>query len=138
MIVRRYMQPPPASPGAVTAAIAAERDGLEISTLLVGAALHDADWRAVQALCLTLLDVGDRDLAGTAAICLGHLARIHRTLDVDAVLPALLRHLNDPATGGTVEDALEDIDQFLDRSSAAAPGRGSSDRDTFPGPADER
>jgi hypothetical protein len=47
-----------------------------------------------------------------AAICLGHLARIHGTLDLDVVEPALERVLRDPNTTGDVQDALDDIRVF--------------------------
>jgi hypothetical protein len=49
--------------------------------------LNDPAWRAVQDLCLDLLTGLDRQLAAVAATLPGHLARIHRTLDVDRVVP---------------------------------------------------
>ncbi|PYC73334.1 hypothetical protein C7C45_06510 [Micromonospora arborensis] len=80
---------------------------------MVGLALHDADWRWCQDFYLRVLDHPEEDVRATAAICLGHLARIHHQLDTDIVLPALRARLRDPEVGGTVEDAIADIEQFL-------------------------
>jgi len=75
--------------------------------------LADSDPRAVQDLCLRLLDGGDRPLAAVAATCLGHLARIHRQLDTDAVTAALDRQRGDELVGPRAEDALDDIDLYM-------------------------
>lgn len=117
---RRYAEPPPATATQVSAALTAHAPAPEVSALLVGAALHD-DWRAVQDLCLNLLDGADAELAATAATCLGHLARIHGVLDVDRVRPALTARLNDPLVGGHAEDALDDLDHFLPPSTDSEP-----------------
>ncbi|TQJ26143.1 HEAT repeat protein [Micromonospora sp. A202] len=109
---RSYYEPAPATHDTVTAALAAG----DIDTLtdsMVGLALHDADWRWCQDFYLRVLDHPEEDVRATAAICLGHLARIHHQLDTDRVLPALRARLRDPEVGGTVEDAIADIEQFL-------------------------
>ncbi|MEU1645507.1 hypothetical protein ABZ422_05865 [Micromonospora zamorensis] len=109
---RSYYEPAPATHDTATAALAAG----DIDTLtdsMVGLALHDADWRWCQDFYLRVLDHPEEDVRATAAICLGHLARIHHQLDTDKVLPALHARLRDPKVGGTVEDAIADIEQFL-------------------------
>lgn len=53
------------------------------------------------------------DLRLNAATCLGHLARIHKNLDLGLVLPKLLPLKGDAAIGPLVEDALQDIRFFL-------------------------
>lgn len=113
MSAPRYEQPAPASADEVRAAIRGE-DDREVADLLVGAALHDPDLRAVQDLCLDLLAGPDRDLAAVAAACLGHLARIHGTLDTDRVVPALTAARHDPTIGPRADDALDDLETFLD------------------------
>lgn len=80
---------------------------------LVRLTFHEPDWRWVQDECLTLADHPDVAVRGLALTCLGHLARIHRTLDLDRVLPCLRRRLLDPEVAGRAEDALDDIDIFL-------------------------
>jgi hypothetical protein len=51
-------------------------------------------------------------IRGVAATCLGHVARIHRRIDREFVVPALTRLKSDPEVGGCAEDALEDIETF--------------------------
>jgi hypothetical protein len=48
-----------------------------------------------------------------AATCLGHLAIIHRQLDIELVLPRLAEMKSDAQVAARVEDALEDIKFFL-------------------------
>ena len=90
-------------------------DVLSRSKALLSLALYDPDWRWVQNLSLALIDDPDANLKGTAALALAHLARIHRTLDLDAVLPALERLKNDEVIGARVEDALSDIEIYIKR-----------------------
>ena len=108
----RYEEPVPATPADVDAAL--DRGDAEAAArALVGAAFHHPHRRAVQDLCLRLLDGDDRPLAAVAATCLGHLARIHGELDTDVVRAALERHRGDALVGPRAEDALDDIDQYL-------------------------
>lgn len=80
---------------------------------LLSAAYFDPDWRWVQAACLRFLDHTDMRVRSTAAICLGHIARIHKNLDLDLVLSKLLPLKADVAIRPSVEVALEDIRFFL-------------------------
>jgi len=48
-----------------------------------------------------------------AVTALGHLARIHRTLDLDRVLPVLAQISGEVEPAGTVEDAMDDIRLFI-------------------------
>lgn len=65
--------------------IIAAGDPAAIGTALLRLALHEADWRFVQDLCITLSDNPDVWVRRNCATALGHLARIHRRLDVDKV-----------------------------------------------------
>lgn len=85
----------------------------EACDALVGVALHDADWRWVQAWCITLLKSKNVAVKGLAATCLGHLARIHRQLDLEVAAPALAEAFEDVEIQGRVEDALSDIKMFM-------------------------
>ena len=85
-----------------------------ITDALLSAAYYDSDWRWVQELCLRFMHHADRGIRSNAVICLGHVARIHKTLDVDVVLPQLAAlKAEDPAIAPWVEDAVEDIRFFL-------------------------
>ncbi len=80
---------------------------------LLSAAYYDPDWRWVQGVCLRFLDHAEVAVRSNAATCLGHIARIHKTLDLELVLTRLLPLKRDAAIGPWVEDALEDIRFFL-------------------------
>jgi len=80
---------------------------------LLSAAYYEPDWRWVQGICLRFLDHADAGVRSNAATCLGHIARIHKQLDIDLVLPKLLALRGDTAVGPWVEDALADIRFFL-------------------------
>ena len=88
-------------------------DDLAICRVLVSLAFHDPDCRWVQQLCLDYLQSSKWELRSISATCLGHLARIHRTLDMDLVLPALSEAASDPRVRPYVDDAIDDIRQFV-------------------------
>lgn len=85
----------------------------QICETLIRVALHDPDWRWVQSQCLSFLDGPDPALQSVAIICLGHLARIHRTLELDTVVPRLVSLLNDEMLSGSAHDTLDDIAIFI-------------------------
>ncbi|HET8627249.1 MAG TPA: hypothetical protein VFL91_07510 [Thermomicrobiales bacterium] len=108
----RFHDVPPISREEATAAFATGR-GEAICAALVAVTFHDPDWRWVQAHCLRLAQHRDDAVRAVAATCLGHLARIHRALEADVVLPVLRGLAKDPAVCGYAEDALDDVRQFL-------------------------
>lgn len=91
----------------------ASADVEQINDALISLTYHDDDRRWVEGQCLALLDHPDSDVRGLAATCLGHIARIHRELDRNRVLPALDALRNDPLVGGRAQDALDDIAVYL-------------------------
>lgn len=86
----------------------------EVSEALISLALYEEDWRWVQELALQYLEHPDADLRMTAATALGHIARLHGTLDTARVVPALRTLLSDPRTAGRASDALDDIEMFTE------------------------
>lgn len=88
-------------------------DGTEIADALLSAAYYDSDWKWVQGQCLTLSRHEDKNVRWVAAICFGHLARIHRQLDLELVLQRLVEMRSDPLVAAAANDALEDIRFFL-------------------------
>ncbi|TME29876.1 MAG: hypothetical protein E6I66_10580 [Chloroflexi bacterium] len=112
MTDRRFQKVDPIS--RETAAKVFTEGGAEArAAALLSLAYHDPDWRWVQNTCLELF--GDRsvEVRAMAALCLGHLARIHRSLDLERVLPALESQVDDPVVGPRARDALDDISVFM-------------------------
>jgi hypothetical protein len=66
-----------------------------------------------RSLCLESLDDPAVDVRAMAASCLGHLARIHRGLDLHRVAPALIAGLETAVVGSRARDALDDIETFI-------------------------
>src|SRR5262245_59198295 len=81
-------------------------DAERICHALVAVAFHEPDWRWAQDRCLELLDDRDPNVSGLAATCLGHVARIHGTLDKERVVSALRNKMDNQQIVGIVEDAL--------------------------------
>ena len=88
-------------------------DPARMTTAIIAAALHDRDQPYVESLIVRFLQHNDPDVRRAAALAAGHVARIHRALSVDRLVPLLERLLSDPQVGGTAQDALDDIRMFL-------------------------
>jgi hypothetical protein len=84
----------------------------EVCCALVSLAFHESDWLWVQNQCLYFLENDNKNIAGVAATCLGHLARIHRKIEKAKVMAALKLHLSNAEIAGVIEDALDDILMF--------------------------
>ena len=88
-------------------------DTTKIMDALLSAAYYDPDWKWVQNQCLRFLLHKDRGVRSLSATCLGHVARIHKQLDLEIVLSRLADLKQDPEIGGSVQDALDDIKFYL-------------------------
>lgn len=84
----------------------------DICKALVSIALHEKDWRWAQDRCLELLESKNVEVGAVAATCLGHIARIHKKIDKDRVIPALENFGINSSMFGIVEDAMDDISMF--------------------------
>jgi hypothetical protein len=85
----------------------------KIGESLLGLVNADPDPGWLQELCLTLINHSDLPVRQVAVTSLGHVARIHRT--IDPRVPPILESLRgDPGLGGRAEDALEDVAAFVD------------------------
>ncbi len=91
----------------------AEGDDDAVQETIVALTLHDADGTWVQDHCLALKDHPSWQARATAMTCLGHIARIHRSIDIDRVLPPLRSAMSDPRTAGYAEQAIEDIEIYV-------------------------
>lgn len=87
-----------------------------VCTALISVAFYELDWKWAQDKFLHFLDNDNPEIRGLAAICLGHLARIHKKLEKEKVICALRNHLGDDLISGQVEDALSDVEFYLGRT----------------------
>ncbi len=87
-------------------------DSHTVTEAILRLALHDPDGTWVTDRALELLQNPNTDIRSVAATALGHIARIHHTIDTERVVPALQRLANNPDTAGRAEDALDDIAMF--------------------------
>lgn len=106
-----YREPSPGSRDDLLEAIATT-SGLELAEAMVSAAFYIDDGEWLQARFLELLESPDPGIRAAAATCLGHVARIHRRLDVAVVRPRVEKLLGNPRTAGFAQTALDDIDDF--------------------------
>lgn len=88
-------------------------DSKEICANLVSLALNDTHWKWVQQKCIDYSDDPDPEVRGVAVTCLGHIARLHRELDVDVVVPVIQRLMHDPEVAGRAKDAWDDLSLYL-------------------------
>lgn len=86
----------------------------EICYALIRLVYHDPDWKWLQEKCMEMSQVSDLDVAGLAVTCLGHIARIHCTLELERVLPVLKALRARPELAGIVDDAFDDIEMYMD------------------------
>ena len=94
----------------------ASGDGPRIGRALLSLALNGKDWEYAESRCLDFITHPDVWVRRNACTSLGHLARLHGALHLDRVFPALLAARSDPETSGYAEDALSDIQVFMDAS----------------------
>lgn len=74
--------------------------------------ISDPDW--IQEKCVDAIEngVGD-DVKGLGITCIGHVARMYGKVDKEKVIPVLERMLGDESLAGRAQDALDDIDTFV-------------------------
>ncbi len=85
----------------------------EVREVLVAIAFNESDWVWVQEKCLEFSRHPSWSVRAVATTCLGHLARIHHTLDLPRVLERLKELRADPLTADYAEHALEDIKRYI-------------------------
>lgn len=93
-------------------------DARVVREALVAIALNESDWRWAQERCLQLTHHRDVTVRAVAVTCIGHIARIHREVDLNAIRLRLDELILDAELAPFVENALEDIALFTttDRS----------------------
>jgi hypothetical protein len=86
-----------------------------VAKALYAATKHEEDWRWVQNQCLEGLKSPEFSVRWAAATCLGDLAFLRRTLDIDTVLPALEMATRDPQISDPAHFNLSVVKQFSQR-----------------------
>ena len=79
---------------------------------LVRATLSAEDLGWAEEKCIQLARDQSLEVRGAALTCLGHIARIRRSVDLSRVRPILEEASQDPDLAGMVEDVWDDIEMF--------------------------
>lgn len=108
----KYEEMPPIQRDLATVELASG-DPERVSRALVQLAFHESDRVWLEDVIAAHLSAPDPWIRGLAATCAGHVARIHRDLDVVRLVPLIERLGDDPDTVGRMEDALDDIAMFV-------------------------
>lgn len=89
----------------------ASGDNARIIDALLSITFSTEDWKWCQDQCLMFLrdDTVDISVQKTAVICLGHIARMHRCIDVAVVTAQLKTALTNPLLAAYAAVALDDI-----------------------------
>jgi hypothetical protein len=94
----------------------AGNDPRSIARTLIAIGLHDEDWPWVQRHALKYLPHESEVVVSAAILSLAHTARVNRAIDKDLVIPALQSIANDSRYTGKAQDAMDDIDMFVEDS----------------------
>ncbi len=91
----------------------ADRDTTCQTLVRVATTVSDRAWAEKE--CLRFATHKDAFVRGVAASCLGHLARIHKQIDEDRVIPVVRQLLqdSDPQTRAIAEDTVDDFSMYL-------------------------
>lgn len=114
----KYEELPPITHDELEQALAS-KSAEDAAVALLRMALNDPNWAWAEKKCLAALHDGRAPVRAAAVTGLGHLARIHRKVTKEAVIPELQKLKGHPELGGLAEDALEDILIFTAASSSS-------------------
>lgn len=107
-----YREPTAMTRSAFSAAVLSD-DGPRIAEALVGLVHNEPDGEWLQEVCSRLLDHRQPVVRAAGVTALGHVARLHRSLDQDQVRHRLEQlSQSEPELAGRIEDALDDIEMF--------------------------
>jgi hypothetical protein len=90
-------------------------DPAELLYAVLSAALHSDDQRWAESVCLRLSNHENFNVRGNAIQGLGHIARIHGSLNEIKVKPVIEAVFNDQSdyVRGQADDAADDVEFFL-------------------------
>jgi|SRR5579862_2966654 len=108
----RFDQPPPITKLEVEDSLS-DADSSVTVKALIRMALWETDWEWAERMALRALEDPRKPVKMAALVAIAHLARLHRRLHLELVLPAVNKLLNDPDCCGNAQDALDDIAVFI-------------------------
>jgi hypothetical protein len=85
----------------------------ELCDALVAVVLNTKDREWAEDFCISCASHSSAGVRGLVATCIGHIARIHRQLDLAKMTPILRTLSRDPDIAGRVQDAIDDICMFM-------------------------
>lgn len=90
-------------------------DPQELVRTVLAVALHESELAWAQDYCFRLADHSHSNVRGSAILGLGHIARIHRFLDLERAEPVIKAGLKDSneSVRRHARSAAEDIKSFL-------------------------
>jgi hypothetical protein len=94
----------------------ASGDGPTVADALIRMSLWEADWRWAEQKTLWALGDGRKEVRIAALQSIGHLVRLHRLLNLEIVIHAATRLLDDADCRGAAADALDDIATFMPKA----------------------
>src|SRR5687767_6219278 len=95
-----------------------ENDSKKLSVAVLSAALHSGDGVWAETIAYRLIDHQDPLVRGNAFLSLGHIARVHGTLDRSRAIDVLrvATHDMEEYVRGHALDALDDVQHWIKRS----------------------
>ena len=95
-----------------------ENDSKKLSIAVISAALYSGDGVWAEKLAYKLIDHPDHLVRGNAMLSLGHIARVHGTLDRDRAIDVLRVAMNDrdEYVRTHASDARDDVEHWIKRS----------------------
>jgi hypothetical protein len=85
----------------------------ELCDALISVVLNANNREWVEEFCVSCACHPSANVRGLVATCIGHIARIHRQLDIPRITLILRMLSQDPGITGRVQDAIDDIWTFM-------------------------
>ena len=91
----------------------ASDDPRKVLYALLRLSLHGPDFAYAERAALERADHPDVWVRRNVVTALSHVARLHGSIDLDAVMCALIRLLDDPEVGGEADFSLDEIEIYM-------------------------
>lgn len=91
----------------------ASGDPQRVMYALLRLSLHGPDFAFAERTALEHAAHPDEWVRRNAATALSHVARLHGSIDLDAVMTTLVKMLDDPEAAGWADDALDELEIYM-------------------------